>query len=250
MSFPNIVHASEQIIYNNDEVKQLPIGQVVELPEGRTFRYALNGGVVGVAGDFQQSTAQVGHANNDTLTVSTGAVAGGTSIIITNGSSTWTEDELQNGLLIIERVENLGRHNFRIDKNTAEGTGGQVMTVTLTPGVEFDVAIEAGTDLVQITPSIWSKVIKNPNSATGLPAGTMQDIITVAYYCYLQTGGFGAAKIDKTDTGTVSEALVPSDNTAGTLTVQTADVNYPAVAWLGTTNYDTLDHAHVYYLID
>ncbi len=252
MSFPNIVHLDDEEIYNDDSAAVLSIGQKVELPNGRTFRYALAGGTALVAGLLQQSSTQGGDTANDTLTIATSVSVGDTSIAITNGTSTWTKDELKNGALIIERVENVGSHYYRIGGNTVEAAGSAAMTITLADGVKFNEALVAGTAVVQIAPSPWSKVIVFPTTPSGLPAGFAMVAVTAAQYGYLQTHGFGVAKLDSGGTGTpvLGEAAAPSDTAAGGLGGQDVDVNHPQLAIFGTVISDDVDFVNVWIMID
>ena len=251
MSFPNIAHISEQAIYANDAAQRLPVGQKCVLPDGRIFRYALCGGTAFISGNLQACSAACGHANNDNLAVATSCAVGDTTLAITNGATTWTLDELKGGSLVNQRVEELGAHFWTIYGNTAEATGSSAMTLTLTPGVAFDTVLTAGTSIVNIAPSLWSKVIVSPTAVSGIPVGVAMNIVTATYYGYLQTGGLGSCKLDTSDTPTVGERLAPSDNTAGCLTSQTADVNFPTTAWaVQVASVSSLDHTQVYLIID
>ncbi len=251
MSFPNIVHLDDQQIYVNELARGMPVGQRVETADGRVFRYALAGGTALISGNLQACSAQVGHANNDNLVVVNNVSVGDTSIAITNGATTWTKDELKGGSLVNQKVAELGAHFWRIHENTAEAAGSAEMTLTLSPGVTFDTLLTAGTSTVNIAPSPWSKVIISPTAVSGIPVGVAMRAVTASRYCFLQTGGLGSCKIDTTDTPTVGERLAPSNNTAGTLTSQTADVNFPTCAWIvQVASMSSLNHTQVYLIID
>ena len=252
MSFPNIVNLSDEEIYNDDSTAVLSVGQRVETPNGRTFRYALAGGTALVAGLLQQSSTQGGDTANDTLTIATSVSVNDTSVAITNGTTTWTLDELKDGALIIERVEETGSHYYRIGGNTAEAAGSAAMTITLTPGVKFNEALTAGTAVVQIAPSPWSKVIVFPVTPSGLPAGFAMVAVTAAQHGYLQTHGFGAVKMDSGGTGTpvLGEAAAPSDTSAGALGGQDVDVNHPQIGIFGTVISDDVDFVNAWIMID
>ena len=251
MSFPNIVHLDDQQIYVNELARGMPVGQRVETPDGRVFRYALAGGTALISGNLQACSAQVGHANNDNLVVVNNVSVGDTSIAITNGATTWTKDELKGGSLVNQKVAELGAHFWRIHENTAEAAGSAEMTLTLSPGVTFDTLLTAGTSTVNIAPSPWSKVIINPASVSGIPVGVAMTIVTAAYYGLLQTGGLGSCKIDTTNSPTVGERLVPASTSAGAMNSQTQDVNDPCCAWmLQIASMQSLDHTQVYLIID
>ncbi|KKL88829.1 hypothetical protein LCGC14_1920780 [marine sediment metagenome] len=249
--FPNIVHLDDQQIYANDVNRGLPVGQKCSLPDGRTFRYALADSTALLSGNIQACSAQVGHANNDNLAVVTNVAIGDNTIVITNGPTTWTLDELKGGSLVNMRVEELGAHFWTIYGNTVEAAGSASMTLTLVPGVNFDTVLTASTSIVNIAPSPWSKVIISPTAVSGIPVGVAMRAVTASRYCFLQTGGLGSCKIDTTDTPTVGERLAPSNNTAGTLTSQTADVNFPTCAWIvQVASMSSLNHTQVYLIID
>ena len=251
MSFPNIVHADDQQIYANDSARGLPVGQRVELPNGRTFRYALAGGTALIAGNLQAASAQVGGGNNDNAAITTNVAIGDTTVAITNGATTWTLDELKGGFIVNERSAELGAHYWQIYGNTAEAAGSAAMTLTLVPGVAFDTVLTAGTSVLTFGPSPWSKVIVNPSSISGIPAGVAMVVVTAANYGYLQTHGLGACKLDAQDTNTVGLALVQGDNTAGSLVGQDANVNLAPIARVAQASSMTdEDFTAVFLLID
>ena len=250
MSFPNIVHADDQQVYANDVARGLPVGQRVELPDGRTFRYALAGGTALVSADLIQCSIQLNSDNNDTLTITTTAAIGDSSLAITNGATTWTLDELKGGLLVNERAEELGAHGWRIHGNTAEAAGSAAMTITLTPGVTFDTALTAGTSLVSIAPSPWSKVIQFPGTISGIPVGVAMRVVTAAYYGYLQTHGMAAVLIDTAGSPTVGDALVPADAAAGSVDRVSDDTNAPNVGFFASIRVDDADIGQAFLTID
>ncbi len=199
MAFPNVVFLDDQKIYDNNLTAVLPVGQRVELPNGRTFRYCLNGAVATIASNLQSCSAQVGNANNDNLAVATSVAIGDTSIVITNGATTWTLNELKGGSLVNVRVEELGAHYWAIKTNTAEAAGSASMTIGLETGVSFDTALTAGTSIVNIAPSLYSKTIIAPTAVSGIPVGVAMVVVTAVQFGYFQTHGVGSCKIDSTD---------------------------------------------------
>lgn len=252
MSLPKVIHADEQAVYANDSTRKLSVGQRVETPNGRVFRYALAGGADLVASKLQSSSTALGHANNDTLAVATSCAVGDNTLAITNGATTWTLDELKGGLLVNERKEELGAHSWIIYGNTAEATGSSAMTLTLTPGVTFDTVLTAGTSVVAICPSIYSKVVVYPLTPAGIPAGVAMRVVTTTYYGYLQTHGIGSIILDSGGTGTpvLGEGCATSDAITGGFGNLDVDVNHAQLGIWANIDSDDGDHVAVYLMID
>jgi hypothetical protein len=252
MSFPDVIKAAEQAVYNDEATAKAPIGAKVITPTGRVFRYALVGAADLITGNANQASLQLDHADNDTLAIATSVAVGDSSIVITNGGQTWTLDELKYGNLNLERTEELGYVSFTIWGNTAQAGAGS-MTVDLWPGVTFDVALTAGTSVVGIAPSPWNKVIIGAASATvatGVFAGTAMTDATLAQYCYLQTGGLGATRIDTASTPLVGEKLVFPATVAGSLDHSSVNIDYPTVAHMASAKVDDNDFGLVYFVFD
>lgn len=243
MSTPNTVYATDEMVYANEVRQNLPIGQKVELTDGRIFHYALAGGSDLVACNLHSSSAEGGSDNNDTLAIAPAVALGDNHIHITNGASTWTLNELKGGSLVVERAAETGSHYYRIWGNTAEATGGATMQIDLVPGVEFDEILTTSAK-VQIAPNPWSKVIIMGGTLSGIPVGVSMCLVTTTRYCYLQTHGIAAAAIDTAATPVLGERCT-SGAAAGSIDGVTA-ASYPLVGISVTVQTADADIAAIF----
>jgi len=192
----------------NNTTAQMPIGAYAETPDGRGFRYALVGGTSTVAGSLYQSAAQDTTNFNPSGGLSVSAAAIGATQITLTSSVTIAANALAGGYLSVAVTPGLG-YTYRIASNTAvSGATGCVITLA-DPLV---IALTTSSKVVA-THHPYSSVIVNPTTATGMPVGVANSIITNANYGWLQT--YGACAVLTQGGTAVGLGIAPSTTTAG-----------------------------------
>ncbi len=230
-------------IYLNSAGKSYPIGVKGETSDGRFFRYALEGGNAVVSSVLCQS--RVSDADWDTVAIATTTVAIDTKINVTSeGSGTFSKDELENGYLTCETDPgNTGPNFWRIHGNDVVVTVGDDFNIYLSEGATIGQVLTASSDTINFAPSPWSKFIIHPSSATGIAVGVTLVQVSANRYCWLQTRGVCGVRMQ--DPGaTVGEGLVPDDSDAGNLDNVTVNAQAQIVAQTitvqGLTNSDII----------
>ena len=97
MSFPNRIYGdfgSEKV---TNTTKKRALGTILELPDGREFKYALNGGSAISSGKLASSAAMIGNHDMDLTTAA--ASVGDTSITVTLGATAATKDQYADGYI-------------------------------------------------------------------------------------------------------------------------------------------------------
>lgn len=190
--------------------REWPLGQLAETPDGRLFRYALNGAVITIAHNLYQ--ADVVHANFDTLAVQTTTAVGDTTLAITTGSTGGVEDLFAFGTACIET--SLGT-SYPIKSSTAVGSSA-TCTLTLQDGATIQAVYAAGTETVNIAQSPYHTIEVNPASApTSMPVGIPLIVAGISQYLWIQTHGLVNCLVDSDDAWTAGWCVRPSDDDAG-----------------------------------
>lgn len=214
MALRNVVFGSEGDQWNTYsdsaiEPPPYPLGQRMELPDGRMFRFALMGAVVGVAGSVYQS--EVPLANFDEL-VTAAAAVGSETINITTGATALTVNQLQGGFANIEDDAGEGRA-YKIKSNPAIGT---TTAGDITLEAPIQVALTAATT-TGLTRSPYASVIIHPSPATAAIVGVAVSAIPAGEYGWLQTRG--PASVLTEGTLVIANPVRASETTNGGVTV-------------------------------
>lgn len=168
----------------------LRLGQKMELPDGRVFRFVKNGATEIPAGRVVQ--APVPSANLDEL-VTAAAAVGATRITITTGSTALTKDTV--AYVNVEDDAGEG-HLYAVASNPAIATT-TTDALDLYPTDPVKVAITAAsTTTVVISP--YTGVIIHPSPSTAPVLGVTQTTLAANYYGWVQTRGLCSVLTDGT----------------------------------------------------
>ena len=185
MRHPNKVlgaHADPYTTYSN---QRFPLGQVMEVSDGRIYRFALAGAAALAPSNLDSAKAMT--ANFDTLAVQTATVVGDTTIKFTNGATTLVENELAGGTILQEDVALSLGSIYPIKSSTAGGSAATI-TATLADGVAVQESVStSGKVTVRVNP--WQSVIIHGSPPVQLLVGIPQVIIGLTQYGWLQTHG-------------------------------------------------------------
>ena len=235
MSLPDIIRANEGEQYNTYTTAQYVLGQQFVLgPDGRTFRFALNGSVALKGNELIQ--AKAGDDNLIDLDVDTAAAAGTFDISVTNGATSVAVDELAGGFISVY-VDGGGSagtlsNTYRIDSNAAAGNAA-ALVITIDPNSGgFQRAITTA-DNCEICWNQYSGVVVSTGATpTAQIVGVSTGAVAAAEYGWLQTKGIIGVLVDDAAAFDQGDALVPGVD-AGTLNTQAAgtlDVDIVGVA--------------------
>lgn len=172
-------------INSNSTTQLMPLGAYAETPDGRGFRYVLNGGTSTVAGRIYQAPAEDA-TNFQSLTITNAAV--GDMSIVSTTTKTISADQSTNlaggYVTVISATTGSGR-SYKIKSVPA------VTAAAVTINLEEPVAVATtGTAIIDMHPNPYSGVIITPaGSATSSPVGVSTYVITNAKYGWLQVRG-------------------------------------------------------------
>jgi len=185
---------------------------------GKTFRLALVGASALVMGNvLQSSVIDTSYTN---MAVGTAALAGDNTIQITNGTATITSQMFEGGSLSIYTAGTIAvGDEYTIMGVSGTLTTGGALVVNLDRPLRSAVTTSAKVNMRR-SPS--SGVIQSPaTTLTGTPAGVALFAAAAATYCWIQTGGVGAALSDGSTILVGSSISVPS-GTAGAVILSSA----------------------------
>jgi hypothetical protein len=185
------------------------LGQLIEGDNGKKFRFALAGASALVVGNVLQSSAVDTQFTNMSVAA---AVAGATSITVTNGTTTVSANQFDGGSLSIYTAGTIPvGQEYTIVGHTTGGSGAS-LTVELDRPLRAAMTTSAK---VNMRRSPWSGVIQSPaTTLTGSCAGVAIYAIPAAEYGWVQTGGVCSALSDGSSILVGSPIAVPS-GTAG-----------------------------------
>ncbi len=234
MGFPNIVQGSYATPYETGSSRLYPLGQKLECPNGRIYRYTEMG--PDTAGEIAKLYQSEVNANWDTLLVESDIAVGDTSATFTNGATAILLNELANGYVCAEETGDKGEvHRIRANAVTAASTTG---TVYLYPDDSFQVAIlQASNNFLTPTKSPFKDIIITPGSnPTGMVVGIPQVVIAVDNFGWVQTHGVASCLADDTNvTILIAKQVRPSEGIAGAMAAldysEANDANTGILGW-------------------
>ena len=211
------------------------LGQKAETPDGRTFRYALNGAVALAAGVTVQSPAQpASSVYADALAYSTAIMGqtfatGGTSITLTTGSTAIAANAFQDGYLYVKVVPGSGA--YLIKENTSGSSAGRV-TVTVYAGDPFKDAFTTATRFA-LQQNPYSSVVVSAGGLTGAILGVAHSSVPIGNYFWLQTGGPAPTNMAAATSAPGNRVI--SGTTAGVAAGQTTAADQDVLPHIGHT---------------
>lgn len=202
-------NAGEQ--YNTYEDQRYPLGQILQLADGRTYRFARVGSVAAVAGSLYQS--EVPGANFDELVVPAAVAVNATTITVTNGATAATENMFAGGYLNVEDDAGEGRA-YRIKGNeAADGTDPLVIYLDPEQGIQEALSTASTVGLAK---SRFAGVIIHPSPPTAALVGVAAADIPATNYGWFQVRGEASVLTSGTVViGNVAVASTATDGAVG-----------------------------------
>lgn len=209
-----------QSVYAGSAVRKEQIGAMRIFADGRKFRYAQNGAVALITG--VPTAAPDLAANHLNIAVVANVAVGKKVVNVTLGATATTVDYYAGGFLQINAGAGIG-NQYKIQSHAAHaGTGN--LEIHLSEPIR--VALTSAASKASLV-SARGKAVVVAAAAAETPTGITVCPVTIAYYCWLQTGGDGCCAI--TGTPAIGSQLT---NGVAELAVQSA-VTDPIVGILG-----------------
>ena len=193
MSFPNRIYGDFGAEKVTNTTKKRSLGTILELPDGREFKYVLNGSGAITSGKLASSAAMIGNHDMDLTTAA--ASVGDTSITVTLGATAATKDQYADGYIYTNDGTGQGQV-YRIASNPA-ADGSATLAVTLASNDPVSVALDSTTESgLAVNP--YSGIVVSPTSVTNRTLGVTATDIAANAYGFVQTKGLASVLVSGT----------------------------------------------------
>lgn len=229
-----------QGLYTSSATATNGIGELVHTNDGRSYRYALNGGTAMVAGKLYQAIAE-DTSNMQEITITNAAV--GDTTIVSTDTVTLAVNLLAGGyLLVSEGTLGVGQM-YKLKGNTAASAA--VVTFNLDEPVRV---ATTGTAKVDVKTNPYSKIVVAPTTATSGPVGVAVHPVAADEYGWVQTHGICGVLAQ--GTVVVGDDIVPAETTTTGTIVSRADASLSATVGYALHGAASGDFALVFLTID
>jgi len=199
MSYPNVIYGDfgDEKVAQSTKIGNLPLGQLMILPDGRKFRHAQAGGTTNLeAGAIVGATASVtGHGgiSGSGLLASTTVTdnpVGATAVVLLAKTAAVTKDQYADGILNVVGPAGSTQigHTYRIKSNLSCAIAA-TLNITLEPGDGLKVAGSAGLTLHTLHKNAFAEAIVQDTAPVGQLQGVTPVAVTKSYYFWVQRGG-------------------------------------------------------------
>lgn len=193
MSFPTKLSRPFGAEKVTGSAKYYALGTGMELPDGRTFRYALAGGTALSPGKIVAAPVPV--ANHDMDLVTAVTAIGASAVTVTLGATAATADQYADGYLYTNDGTGEGQI-YRVDGHLAIASGG-TGAINLDENDKIVVALD-GTTLSGLQTSPYSAVVVTPTTVTNRTVGVPATLIAADEYGWVQTKGLASVFVNGT----------------------------------------------------
>ena len=198
MSFPNRIYGDFGAEKVTNTTKKRALGTILELPDGREFKYVLNGSGAITSGKLTSSAAMIGNHDMDLTTAA--ASVGDTSITVTLGATAATKDQYADGYIYTNdntTTSDRGEGQiYRIASNPA-ADGSATLAGTLAANDPVAVACTA-TTLSGLVVNPYSGIVVSPTTVTNRTLGVTATDIAANAYGFVQTKGLASVLVSGT----------------------------------------------------
>lgn len=210
--------------FQTNSVQLYALGAKYSDALGRSWRYALNGGVALSAGKLNVEATTV--ANHNTRSFTTAPAIGDTVVNVTIGATAMTANQYRGGTLAVISGTGLAQ-SYGIAANSASAGSGNVV-ITLTEPIRIAGAISESN--VDLAANPYSGAVISVADQADIPVGVNPVAVTIAYYCFIQTGGQGTVLMD--EVVAAGQLLTIGSSTVGAVEAQDA-AGEPIVGMMG-----------------
>ncbi|KKM25447.1 hypothetical protein LCGC14_1594900 [marine sediment metagenome] len=213
-SYPAIVQGNDGDQFGDQVTALFPVGQKMELPDNRIFRYA-EAGVLTVANNLYQS--EVPKADWLREATATATVKDDTRIDGVITTAALVANDMVEGYVMFETGDDFGRI-YQIAEN--EVGSDIVHGLMLKPDVTVGVIVTASNSINMIK-NPWKGIIAKPASdQTALVVGVTPSVIASGDWGWCQTRGVGSCLLD--GVVIIGQEVRPSETVAGAV----SELNY------------------------
>jgi len=193
---------------------EMPLGTIMELPNGNEYVWCKNGAVELAAGRLvQEAVVTTGHTKD--LVVAVAAAVGATKISVTNATTAITANMYADGTLFVNDADGEG-YEYTIKSHPAEATGSATCVFTLYEQDPIQVALTTSSE-VGLRKSKFQDVVVAPTTFTGVIVGATVRVVTASYYFWAMTKGTKSMLTN--GTVIVGKAFTRSGTTPGAIDV-------------------------------
>ena len=194
-----------------------PLAQILDLPDGRRFRYCKEGGNALSAAYCTQSAVGTANWQNQAQTNNPDVPAVGDVEVTITLAATATKDQFEGAWLTIEDGTGEGQA-YLIESNKAgtdNATSGYDIVCQLADEGGIRIALAAATELT-VTLNKYAEVVVFPTNPTGVATGVPLMAVPANYYFWAQTLGPCPVVVGATDTIVVGDPVgIGTATTAG-----------------------------------
>jgi len=197
--------SSRQGIYEESSTQNFALGTKWVYGDGRTFRYALNGGVA--LGKAKMTQTQVVETKllEVAQTAHTQVVGAEDITVLVTTASAIVGDSLVGGTLWFNKVGNMGE-SYRIIASALRPGSDTLLDLKLETPIRTAIV---ATSEASLCPNAWYKVVVFPTTTTGSAAGVPLIDVTIGYYFWAQTGGDCPIYVDSSETAVIGNLAGP-----------------------------------------
>ena len=202
MAYPNVIYGDygDEKVAQSAKIGNLPLGQLMILPDGRKFRMARAGSVTalkaGVITSCSSETAGHGNVSGSGLLTSattTENLAGDEVVYLIAKTAAVVKDEYAGGLLNIlgpaASTAYIGRVH-KIKANEAASAASIRFKVTLENGDPLKADLKAGTTLCSLRKDPYGEqIVFSPGTIIAPPMGATPTAVSASFYYWAQRGG-------------------------------------------------------------
>jgi len=194
MSFPSRIYGDFGAEKATSTTKKRALGTVLELPDGREFKYALAGGTALSSGKITSSALMIEHHNMDLVTAATAVDS--SSITVTLEGTAATADQYADGYIYTnDSTADEGEGQiYRIASNPAADSSA-TLEVTLAPNDKVKVALNSDT-LSGLAVNPYSGIVVSPTTVTNRTLGVPPTLIAANAYGFVQTKGLASVLVN------------------------------------------------------
>lgn len=213
----------DEKVTSSAKIGNLPLGQLMVLPDGRKFRLAHASAVAITAGVLVMqiaATADHGAGTADNLAPGAAVAAAATTFTVTMGGTTgMTKDLYADGYMLVR--DGNGEGILYVVDECSSAAAASTTTVKLKSTDPIITALASGTTTVGFRKNPYEGCeLWDANAVDGIPLGITPRVVSASYYFWCQTSGPAPCLIE--GTALVGEGLRAATAVDGALKVVVA----------------------------
>lgn len=227
MGIPCIIEGEfgDEKVTSSTKIGNLPLGQLMELPDGRKYRHAKSGGTTLAVGQVLRQGMISDTVMDQDVVVSVAAAAGTTTISLIMGGTTIVADYYADGYLYTNLSAGVGSV-YKIKSHDATSTSAEVLEFTFVESDAVASSIVATSSKCGLRQNEYASCLINPSGTNifkGIICGIPPVEVPANYYFWCQRSG-AAVGLNAAASAVIGEAVACSTVTAGSITIaSTAD---------------------------